>query len=337
MADETAKTAQKVEQAEVSVRPHKKIELEPSDLLKAGVQFGHELKRWNPKMSKYIYNHKNGIHIIDVSQTVQKLSDAVNFLIDASSRGNVLFVGNKKQAAEIIKEGSVRSGAYFVNSRWAGGLLTNFSRVRSSLEKLKGIEKQFSEGVEGRTKFEVSRMKKEWERLNRLYGGIKTLSQKPTALVVVDANYEKSSIKEAKKIGIPVVAIVDTNSDPSQVDYVIPGNDDALSSIKLLTGFLFDAVLEGNNGKGVVHELIDYSKVEVKINKTKEEQDEKKESQVIIANEKEFEALTRSEPKVEAPARSRTKSKGILEKVKETTVEKKQPVKKTVKRKMKKK
>jgi len=245
-----------------------------SDLLKAGVQFGHQTKRWNPKMQKFIFAEKNGIHVIDISQTVEGLEKALNFLVDAASRGNVLFVGTKRQARDIVKETSIDAGAYFVTHRWVGGLLTNINYTRRSLKKLASLEEAFESGVEGRTKFEISRMRKEWERLNRLYEGVKSLDVRPTAVVVLDAKYEKNAIKEAKNIGIPVVAIIDTNSDPDKANYPVVGNDDAVSAIKLYFDLFAKAVKQGNNGKGVKHSFKDYSKFEIKIVRSVETEEE---------------------------------------------------------------
>ncbi len=290
------------------------VKIEVGDLLKSGVQFGHESKRWNPKMSKYIYGEKKGIHIIDISKTEEQLKKACEFLTEISSKGTVLFIGTKKQASEIIKENAIRAGAYYVDVRWAGGVLTNFKVVKQSLDNLNDLEKKFEEGVEDRTKFEVSRMKKEWARLSRLYSGVKTLTDKPVAVVVVDTNYEKSAVRECKKIGLPVVGIVDTNSNPDLIDYVIPANDDAISSIDYLITKLADAVLEGNNGKGIKHNLKDYSEVEIKITKTENivEEVEKveetsEESKTII--------IKKDEPK-KIRKGAKSKSQGILERVK---------------------
>lgn len=285
------------------------------ELLKNGVQFGHESKRWNPKMAKFIYSQKGGIHILDINQTQKRLEEAAAFLAEAASKGGVMFVGTKRQVSDIIKDEAIRAGAYFINNRWAGGLLTNFSIVKKSLDKLNALEKAFEEGVEDRTKYEVSRMKKEWERLDRLYSGIKGLTDKPTAVVIVDTNYEKSAVRESRKMGIPVVALVDTNSDPDMSDYVIPANDDAIGSVKLIVSTLADAALQGNKGKGIEHKLVDYSKVEIKI-KRNTDVSEDEVQQVELANE------SQSQPeaprKTKAPARSsKGKVKGILEMAKE--------------------
>lgn len=295
----------------------KAAKFEMGDLLKAGVQFGHESKRWNPKMSKYIYGEKKGIHIIDISKTEEQLNKAYDFLKEISATGKVLFIGTKKQASEIIRSQAIRSGSYYVDVRWAGGVLTNFKVVKKSLDSLNDLEKKFEEGVEDRTKFEVSRMKKEWQRLARLYSGIKTLTEKPVAVVVIDTNYEKSAVRECKKMGLPVVGVVDTNCDPDLIDYVIPANDDAISSIEYIVTKLADAVLEGNKGNGIKHSLKDYSEVEIKITKTenivneevlKVEESTADESKTIIIKKEEPKKTKRS---------SKSKSQGILERVKD--------------------
>lgn len=236
--------------------------------LKAGVQFGHETRRWNPRMKKFIYGTKGNVHIIDVSQTVSLLQDALKFLSEASRRGPVLFVGTKRQSAEIIKQEAVRAGSYFVNNRWAGGLLTNFTGISKSLKRILSLEEMFDNGVEGRTKYEVSKMKKEWERLNRIYGGVKGMTRYPSAVIVVDPRYEIGAVSEARHLNIPIVAITDTNCNPDEIDYVVPANDDAVKSLKLLLGLFADAVLLGNGGQGVRHNDKDYTKMEVKIIKT---------------------------------------------------------------------
>jgi small subunit ribosomal protein S2 len=236
--------------------------------LKAGVQFGHETRRWNPLMKDYIFGDKGGVHIIDVTQTVDLLQKAAKFLSEASRRGPILFVGTKRQAADIIKDQAIRSGAYFVNNRWAGGLLTNFNGISKSLKRLLALEEMFENGVEGRTKYEVSKMKKEWERLNRIYGGVKGMSRYPSAVIIVDPRYELGAVSESRHLKIPIVGIVDTNCNPDLIDYVVPANDDALKSLKLILGVMADAILLGNGGQGVKHVDKDYTKIEVKILKT---------------------------------------------------------------------
>ncbi|HEX9804826.1 MAG TPA: 30S ribosomal protein S2, partial [Candidatus Dojkabacteria bacterium] len=247
------------------------------DFLKTGAQFGHQTKRWNPKMSKYIFTKRGDVHIIDLSQSLPLLENALKFLVSASSTGRILFVGAKKQAAEVVKAEAARSGAYYVIHRWPGGLLTNFNMIKKSLKKLNQLEEDFEKGVEGRTKYEISVMKKEWERLNRLYVGVKSMDRKPKAIVVVDPNYEKIAVREARKIGVPVVALIDTNSDPEGINYPIPANDDALGSLKIFLKLFADAIYQGNEGKGVVHNEKDYTKMEVKVIKEIHSEEDKDE------------------------------------------------------------
>jgi small subunit ribosomal protein S2 len=327
MSDEV-KSSEAVAEANQAAATPKVEESKPStvkipsdkELLKAGVQFGHESKRWNPKMSRYIYGTKNNIHIIDIQQTETKLKEAADFLKSAASQGQVLFVGTKRQASELVKREAIRVGAYFVDERWAGGILTNFQVVKKSLDKLNLIERQLEEGVQDRTKYEVSRMKKEWQRLSRLYSGIKALNQKPTAVVIIDSNFERSVVKEARKIKIPVVGIIDSNCDPESVDYVVPANDDAIGSIDLILKTLADGVLEGNQGKGVVHNMKDYTKVEVKIVKTEDATDEieKVDVEEGASEETPTQPHERSEESVKSKSvKSTGKAKGILERVKD--------------------
>jgi small subunit ribosomal protein S2 len=287
------------------------------DLLKSGVQFGHETKRWNPKMSKFILGEKNGIHIIDVEKTLEGLQSACTFLTDAASRGSILIVGTKKQASELVKAESIRSGAYFIETRWAGGLLTNFKMVKESLAKLNSLEQMFEEGVAGRTKYEISRMKKEWQKLDRLYSGIKSLTTKPSAVVILDTNFEKAAIKECRRISIPVVALVDSNSNPEMADYPIPANDDAINSIKLILKVIGDAILEGNKGSGVKHVLKDYSKVDVKITKSSEEAPVVSEVGVTDVGAADTPVNKKNKASSSRPTTKKIQTKGILERVKD--------------------
>lgn len=248
---------------------------EVHEFLKAGVQFGHQGRKWNPKMKPYIFGKRDNIHIIDIAQTMEALQKAAEFLREVAKTGNVLFVGSKRQAADIVKKTAMDSGAYYIIHRWPGGLLTNFNMIQRSLKRYNGLEQEFEQGVEDRTKFEISLMKKEWDKMNRLYEGIKSMSKYPSAIVVVDTNFEKGAIREAKSVGIPVVGIVDTNCDPESVDYPIPANDDAIRSIQLIVGLLGAAVKQGNEGKGVVHNPKDYLHAEVKIIRKEQEEEEK--------------------------------------------------------------
>ena len=240
------------------------------EFLKSGVQFGHETKKWNPLMKPFIFTSRNNIHIIDIVKTMEALTAAARFLHQAASKGPILFVGTKRQAAEIVRQAAIDCGAMFITNRWPGGLLTNYAIINKSLKRFAQLEEEFEQGVLNRTKFEVSKMKKEWERMNRIYEGIKMIEKFPEAMVVIDTNYERGAIKEAKRVKIPVVAIVDTNCDPNAVDYPIPANDDALKSIELIVGILRDAVKQGNQGKGIKHEFKDFSKFKVQVVKSEE-------------------------------------------------------------------
>jgi small subunit ribosomal protein S2 len=217
------------------------------ELLEAGVHFGHQVKRWHPKMKKYIFGEKNGIYIIDLQKTLKGLEDAYNFIKDVASTGTpVLFVGTKKQSQDAIQEESIRAGSFYINQRWLGGMLSNFSTIKKSIEKLKKIETMKGDGTfELLPKKEVIALEKERSKLEKNLSGIKDMISLPGALFIVDPKKERISVAEARKLAIPIVAIVDTNCDPDEVDYVIPGNDDAIRAIKLITSKMADAVLEG--------------------------------------------------------------------------------------------
>jgi small subunit ribosomal protein S2 len=216
-------------------------------LLEAGVHFGHQTRRWNPKMKPYIFADKNGIYIIDLQKTVRLFKKAYQFIRDTVAEGkNVLFVGTKRQAQEAIQEEATRCGMPYVNHRWLGGMLTNFQTIRKGIERLKELESMAEDGrLEGYTKKEIMRLQKERAKLLKNLGGIKEMKELPGALFVVDSRREYIAVKEARKLGIPVVAIVDTNCDPDEVDYVIPGNDDAIRAIRLFASLIADACLEG--------------------------------------------------------------------------------------------
>lgn len=221
------------------------------ELLEAGVHFGHQVERWNPKMKRYIFGERNGIHIIDLQKTLKGVVDAYNFIRDVASTGApVLFVGTKKQAQDAIAEEAKRAGAFYVNNRWLGGMLTNFSTVRKSIEKLKKIETMKEDGTYNvLTKKEVAHLEKERMKLEKNLMGIKEMATLPGAIFIIDPKKEQIAVAEAKRLSIPIVAVVDTNCDPDEVDYVIPGNDDAIRAVKLLASKMADAVLEG---KGVL-------------------------------------------------------------------------------------
>ena len=220
-------------------------------LLEAGVHFGHQTRRWNPKMNEYIFCERNGIHIIDLQKTVGTLEDAYNFVRGLAEKGEtVLFVGTKKQAAETVKEEAERSGMYYVNARWLGGMLTNFKTMRTRIDRLAQLKKMQEDGTfDMLPKKEVIKLMGEMEKLEKYLGGVKSMTKLPGALFVVDPRKEHNAIAEARKLNIPIVAIVDTNCDPDEVDYVIPGNDDAIRAIKLIAATLADAIIEGKQGE----------------------------------------------------------------------------------------
>ena len=220
-------------------------------LLEAGVHFGHQTRRWNPKMAPYIFTERNGIYIIDLQKTVKKIEEAYMFVRDLSAEGRpVLFVGTKKQAADSIREEAERSGAYYVNARWLGGMLTNFKTIRSRIARLTQLRKMEEDGTFDRlTKKETSKLALEIEKLEKYLGGIEDMDRLPGALFIVDSRKEKIAVAEARKLGIPIVAIVDTNCDPDEIDYLIPGNDDAIRAVKLIAGTIADAIIEGHQGE----------------------------------------------------------------------------------------
>ena len=219
-------------------------------LLEAGVHFGHQTRRWNPKMAPYIFTERNGIYIIDLQKTVVKLEEAYNFVRDLSMEGkSVLFVGTKKQAMESVKDEATRAGAFYVNARWLGGMLTNFTTIRRRIARLKQLRTMEEDGTfDLLPKKEVIKLNLEIEKLEKFLGGIKGMKELPGALFIVDPRKEKIAVAEAKKLCIPIVAIVDTNCDPDDVDYVIPGNDDAIRAVKLIAGTIANAVIEGRQG-----------------------------------------------------------------------------------------
>ena len=221
-------------------------------LLEAGVHFGHQTRRWNPKMAKYIFTERNGIYIIDLQKTVKKVDEAYAFLRDIAAEGkSVLFVGTKKQAQEAIKEEALRANMFYVNERWLGGMMTNFQTIQKRVNRLKELEAMEADGTfEVLTKKEVQGLRHEMEKLEKYLGGIKEMNKLPGAQFVVDPRKERIAVAEARKLNIPIVAIVDTNCDPDEVDYVIPGNDDAIRAVKLMTGRMADAIMEGRQGEG---------------------------------------------------------------------------------------
>jgi small subunit ribosomal protein S2 len=220
-------------------------------LLEAGVHFGHQTRRWNPKMAKYIFTERNGIYIIDLQKTVKMMEEAYNFVRElAAQGGNLLFVGTKKQAQDAVREEAERCGMFYVNHRWLGGTLTNFQTIRKRIERLHQLEEMEQDGTfDVLPKKEVVLLRKEKARLEKFLGGIKQMKKLPDAVFIIDPRKERIAVAEARKLNIPIVAIVDTNCDPDEVDYVIPGNDDAIRAVRLFTSKMADAVLEGKQGE----------------------------------------------------------------------------------------
>jgi small subunit ribosomal protein S2 len=220
-------------------------------LLEAGVHFGHQTRRWNPKMAEFIFTERNGIYIIDLQKTVKKVEEAYYFIREVAMNGqDILFVGTKKQAQDSIKEEAQRSGQYYVNARWLGGMLTNFNTIKKRIDRLNKLESMEKDGVyDVLPKKEVIKLKKEMVDLEKNLGGIKNLKRLPGAMFIVDPRKERNAILEAKRLGVPVVAIVDTNCDPDEIDFPIPGNDDAIRAVKLITAKIADAILEGRQGE----------------------------------------------------------------------------------------
>ena len=225
-------------------------------LLEAGVHFGHQTRRWNPKMAEYIYTERNGIYIIDLQKSVGKVDEAYNAVKDiVANGGSILFVGTKKQAQDSIKIEAERCGMYYVNERWLGGMLTNFKTIQTRIKRLKEIETMSEDGTfDVLPKKEVILIKKEWDKLEKNLGGIKDMKKLPDAIFVVDPKKERICIQEAHTLGIPLIGIADTNCDPEELDYVIPGNDDAIRAVKLIVSKMADAVIEANQGESMAEE-----------------------------------------------------------------------------------
>ena len=225
-------------------------------LLEAGVHFGHQTRRWNPKMAEYIFTERNGIYIIDLQKTVKKLEEAYNFVRDTvADGGEILFVGTKKQASDSIRDEATRCGMHYVNVRWLGGMLTNFKTIKQRIKRLEQLRKMEADGTfDLLPKKEVVKLQLEIDKLEKFMGGIKNMKQLPAALFIVDPRKEHIAVAEARNLGIPIVAIVDTNCDPDEVDYVIPGNDDAIRAVKLLAGTMANAVLEAKQGQDTLEE-----------------------------------------------------------------------------------
>ena len=248
-------------------------------LLEAGVHFGHQTKRWDPKMAEYIYQARNGIHIIDLQKTSKKIDEAYNFIKEVSEEGkDILFVGTKKQAQECIKEAAEKSGMFYVDQRWLGGMLTNFKTIRKRVERLNSLERMQEDGTfDVLPKKEVAKLKNEMEKLEKNLGGIKEMTRLPGAMFVVDPKNERIAVLEAKKLNIPIVGLVDTNCSPEDVDYPIPGNDDAIRAVKLITDVMANAIIEGRQGE----------MVETASNEEQPIEEEITDMEQVIANEEE--------------------------------------------------
>ena len=233
-------------------------------LLEAGVHFGHQTRRWNPKMAEYIFTERNGIYIIDLQKTVKKLEEAYMFARQvAADGGEILFVGTKKQAQDSVKEEAVRCGMPYVNARWLGGMLTNFNTIQKRIKRLAQLKAMESDGTfDLLPKKEVTKLNLEIEKLEKFMGGITEMKKQPAAMFIVDPRKERIAVLEAKKLGIPIIAIVDTNCDPDEVDYVIPGNDDVIRAVKLIAGAMADAVIEGRQGEQNAPEAAEEAKEE---------------------------------------------------------------------------
>ena len=263
-----------------------------SYLLEAGVHFGHQTKRWNPKMKEYIYNSRDDIYIIDLQKTVEKMEEAYAALNKiASEGGKVLYVGTKKQAQDVCKEEAERAGMYYVTERWLGGILTNFKTIRRRVNRLEQIEKMESDGTfEKLPKKEVIGLKKEYAKLDKNLHGIREMNKLPQAIIIVDSTKEYNAIREARKLGIPVFGLIDTNCDPDMIDYVLPGNDDAVRSIKVVLGALTNAIVEANGGT-----IIDY----VSEDETKKTQKFEKKAKKEEKAKEEPKEVAKTEPKID--------------------------------------
>jgi len=270
-----------------------------NQLLEAGVHFGHNTRRWNPKMKEYIFGERNGIYIIDLDKTVVKIEEAYKALFTiVQNEGSVIFVGTRKQTQDVIKEEATRCGQFYVDQRWLGGTLTNFKTIRKSIARLYEIEKMEEEGIfDVLPKKEVILIKKEKARLENYFGGIRDMKGTPAAMVVVDPKSEQIAVKEARKLGVPIFGLVDTNCDPDEVDYVIPGNDDAIRAVKLIVGTLANAVVEAQGGTPITIEFTDEPQAEERSRRQKTDKKyskaktkkEKVEKQEKVASKKEVE------------------------------------------------
>ena len=298
-----------------------------SYLLETGVHFGHQTKRWNPKMKEYIYTSRDEIYIIDLKKTAEKIEEAYAALKNiVANGGKVIFVGTRKQASEAIKEEAIRSNSYYVSERWLGGTLTNFKTIRRRVKRLEDIEKMEKDGTFDKLpKKEVIGIKKEYEKLNKILCGIRDMYKLPQAMFIVDPSKEYIAIREARRLGIPVFGIVDTNCDPDMVDYVIPGNDDAIRAVKLITGVMANAIVEANGGK-----LVDYTKEEEKdvnimekaLETVKKREDRRKENKNFKSNKFENKGFKKNDKKEVKTEEVKETKKEVKEEKKEVSLDK---------------
>ncbi len=286
------------------------------ELLEAGVHFGHRTHRWNPKMKRYIYGGRNGIYIIDLHQTLKLFEDARNFIQQVVTQGDpVLFVGTKKQAQEAVENSAKQCGMYYVNQRWLGGMLTNYKTIQTRIARLRELEKMDAEGtLEKLTKKEAAKLREERDKLERFLGGIKDMPKLPGAVYIVDLKKERIALLEARKLEIPVVAIVDTNCDPDEVDYVIPGNDDAIRAIKLVSGRIAEAILEV---RPIEEEVEEEEAEEGEAAEATAETEEGAESEEVEKTEEKEEVFIDAEGPVGAPAEASEEAEGNLDKLAE--------------------
>lgn len=298
------------------------------EMLEAGVHFGHETKRWHPNFKEYIFDRKENFHIIDLEQTLSKLEEALVFLTEVASKGEILIIGTKRQARDLVKAAAVNSGAHFVINRWVGGLITNNETIGKSIRKLKRIEEDLSGDVKKYSQKKLSVLRREWGRLDRLFCGVKHMESIPKALVILGAHYEKMAVREAKVANIPIVALIDSNTDPSGIEYPIPANDDAIKSIELFCNYFSKAIVKGNKGKGVKHEFLDLSTVGIKEEDLSEKdkiKKHKKSVQKVKVKKKSVKKIKRAPKRSISEVKKKRKSskkKSVSKTVKKTTKKK---------------
>ncbi|MBN2015965.1 30S ribosomal protein S2 [Candidatus Dojkabacteria bacterium] len=294
----------------------KKAAKEPSiklptvkELLEAGVHFGHETKRWDPEFGEFIYTKRENFHIINLERTLEKFEEALEFLAKTAQGGDILIVGTKRQARDVVKEEAVRCGAHFVINRWVGGLISNYDTVHKSIKKLQDLEEKLSGDIKKYSQQRLAVMRREWGRLDRLYQGIKKLNKVPDAVVIIDAKYEKIVVREARSVGLPIVALVDSNTSPRRIEYPIPANDDAIKSVELMVKYIAQAILAGNKGKGVRHVFRDYSHVGIKLDSESGNAQAEKEEAKSAKQEGTEEKEKKAESKVRKASKTRTEKK----------------------------